>query len=107
MSAVTFAFASAYWEDYRLDREKAAGEREQQDLLRMNAQLREEARLLETPEYIERLAREQLGLVKKDEIAVMLVEPPPEPAAPADPPAEPPARSWWRQWLRWLNVFGW
>lgn len=39
-----------------------------------NKKLEEEIRLLKTYEYIERLAREQLGMVKEGEISVILIE---------------------------------
>jgi cell division protein FtsL len=76
-------FGSAYWGTYQLRREAARLARERDALVRQNAQLREEIRLLQRPEYIERLAREQLGLVRPGEIAVILVEPTPAPPAGA------------------------
>jgi cell division protein FtsL len=72
-------FGGAYWSGYQLRREAARLVRERDDLRRQNAQLREEIRLLNTREYIERLAREQLGLVRPGEIAVILVQPTPSP----------------------------
>jgi cell division protein FtsL len=87
------AFATAYWDGYRLRREGAELSRERERLRHENAQLREEIRLLNTPEYIERLAREQLGLVRPGEIAIMLV--PPTPAATPRPGKRAPERSWW------------
>jgi cell division protein FtsB len=42
--------------------------------------LREQIRLLQQPSYIERVAREQLGLVRPGEIAIVLVpKPTPDP----------------------------
>ncbi len=73
------AFGSTYLTTYRLRREAARLDREVQTLRRENAQLREEIRRLHTPEYIERLAREQLGLVKPGEIPVILIRPTPTP----------------------------
>ena len=64
---------------YRLRREAARLERQVQTLRQENAQLREEIRRLHTPVYIERLAREQLGLVKPGEIPVILLRPTPSP----------------------------
>ena len=74
------AFGSSYLSVYRLRREAAGLDREVQGLRRENAQLREELRRLHTPEYIERLAREQLGLVKPGEIPFILIRPTPRPA---------------------------
>jgi len=53
-------FGGAYWDGYQLRREAARLAREGDELRRENAQLREELQLLTTPEYIERLARENL-----------------------------------------------
>ena len=47
----------------QLNREKAA-------LLQQKSNLMDEIELLNTPAYIEKLAREQLGLVKKGEILI-------------------------------------
>jgi cell division protein DivIC len=94
-------FGTASWEGYLLRREAAALAREHEELRRQNAALREEIRLLHTPEYIERMAREQLGLVRPDEIAIILVQPTPPPAPSvgrgvpreAAPPGDP--APWW------------
>ena len=56
-------FSSTFLQLYRLEREAARLEQLQRDLEVQNAQLREEIKLLHTPQYIEKLAREQLGLV--------------------------------------------
>lgn len=85
-TALVLPFGGAYWDGYQLRRDAARLARERDELRRQNAQLREEIRLLNTPEYIERLAREQLGLVRPGEIAVILVRPTPAPALPAVPP---------------------
>ncbi|MDR7418142.1 MAG: septum formation initiator family protein [Armatimonadota bacterium] len=96
--AIAVAFGGAYWDGYQLRREAAELARERDQLRRQNAQLREEIRLLNTPEYVERLAREQLGLVKQDEIAVIVVQAAPSPA-PTPAPKTPPARPWWSRWM--------
>lgn len=93
-------FGGAYWDGYQLRREAARLARDRDALRRQNAQLREEIRLLDTPEYIERIAREQLGLVRPGEIAVILVRPTPAPA-PAPTPQDGERRtSWWSRLLR-------
>ncbi len=79
MALIINAFGSSYLSAYRLRREAARLDRQVQMLRRENAQLREEIRRLHTPEYIERLAREQLGLVKPGEIPVLLIRPTPLP----------------------------
>ncbi len=84
--ALGVAFGGAYLDDYRLRREAAEMVREEETLRRQNAQSLEEIRLLNTPEYIERVAREQLGLVRPGEIAIMLVRPTPAPTPIPQPP---------------------
>jgi cell division protein FtsL len=93
-------FGGAYWEGYQLRREAATLVREREDIRRQNAQLREEIRLLSTPEYIERLAREQLGLVKPGEIAIILVQPTPAPSPAGGGEAGRRSERWWVRWFR-------
>ncbi|MGQ0550585.1 MAG: FtsB family cell division protein [Armatimonadota bacterium] len=105
--ALVLAFGGAYWDGYQLRRGAARLARERDELRLQNAQLREELRLLRTPEYIERLAREQLGLVRPGEIAVILVRPTPAAAPPAAPPGTREAgrpevrepKPWWARLL--------
>lgn len=80
------AFGGAYWDTYRLRREATEMAREEESQRRQKAQWLEEIRLLNTPEYIERVAREQLGLVRPGEIAIMLVRPTPAPTPIPQPP---------------------
>lgn len=91
------AFGSTFLHVYRLDREAARLEQMKRDLEEQNAVLREEIKLLHTPEYIEKTAREQLGLVRPGEIALLIVQSPADPPA-ADRPAPsrpgPAARLW-------------
>jgi cell division protein DivIC len=96
------AFGGAYWDGYQLRRDAARLARERDDLRLQNAQLREEIRLLNTPEYLERLAREQLGLVRRGEIAIILVRatPAPSPEAVPSPRPEPEEQApWWSRLL--------
>ncbi len=94
-------FGSAYWDGYQLRREATRLVRERDELRRQNVQLREEIRLLHTPAYIERQAREQLGLVRPGEIAVILVRPTPAPAPPTTQDAEDSGGWWARLRRRW------
>ena len=74
--ALVVVFGTTFLQVYRLEREAARLEQRKRDLEAQNAQLRDEIRLLHTPQYIEKLAREQLGLVKPGEIALLIVQPP-------------------------------
>jgi hypothetical protein len=56
--------------------------------------------LLNSPEYIERLAREQLGLVKPGEIAIILVQPTPAPSPAGGRGTDRRDERWWVRWFR-------
>jgi cell division protein DivIC len=98
-AVLAMVFGGAYWDGYQLRREAARLGRERDELRKQNAQLREEIKLLHTPDYIERIAREQLGLVRPGEIAVILMRPTPAPAAAPTPRVEERG-SWWSRLLR-------
>lgn len=83
-AVAAFVFGTTSLQVYRLEREAARLEQLRGDLEEQNALLREEIKLLHTPQYIEKLAREQLGLVKPGEITLLIVQ------APSDPPRERP-----------------
>ena len=75
------ALGIQYARDYTLARMATQLERRRHDLLVQNQRLRGEIqRLLTDDRYIERLAREQLGLVRPGEVELVIV--PPEPAHP-------------------------
>jgi len=105
--AASYVFAVSVLQGYRLNREAARLEALRRGLQEQNAILREEMKLLQTPGYIEKLAREQLGLVRPGEVAILIVRP------PAPPPQPPPARLqkdtrplWQRIWsalTRWTR----
>ncbi len=65
--------AQAVFRLYHLGRQVAELEHRRDVLLAENRRLRQELRRLQDPAYVERLAREQLGLVRPGEIAVVLV----------------------------------
>ena len=68
------AFGVQYVRTYSLAREAARLERHRQDLLVQNATLLAEIRRLRTDDqYIERLAREQLGMLRPGEIELVIV----------------------------------
>ncbi|MGH2812212.1 MAG: FtsB family cell division protein [Actinomycetota bacterium] len=71
-----------------------------QTLLAENAVLSERLDRLEDPDYLEKLAREELGLVRPGEVSYVVV--PPEGEAEEEPP--PPPRPGWHQRVwRWLT----
>jgi len=57
---------------------------------------------LNSDEYIETVAREQLGLVRPGETGIVVIAPAPTPALEADPDEEasPPRRLWWEELIR-------
>lgn len=99
-------FGASFLEVYRLDREAARLEALKRDLQERNALLREEIKLLHTPQYIERLAREQLGLVKPGEVAILLVREKPNPSTAAGSRQRENQRlrdRVWRALNRWIK----
>jgi cell division protein FtsL len=82
----TVSFGQTAYRVYLLDRQIADLERTRSSLIEENQRLREQIRLLQQPSYIERVAREQLGLVRPGEIAVVLV---PKPTAEPSPKPDP------------------
>lgn len=103
---LAIAFGTSTLELYRLEREAAELTHTKQQLQEQRAVLREEINALHTPAYIERLAREQLGLVKPGEIAVFIVHPPAPPPTPAA--LRPPEHVSWgaRLWATVARIFG-
>lgn len=64
-----------------------------------NERLAAEVEALETDEEVERLAREQFGLVRPGEASFVVVAPPGEEAAASDPEPtldDPGEQPWWR-----------
>lgn len=82
--AAAYVFGAGFLELYALNREESRLQALRRSLRQQNAILREEMKLLQTPAYIEKLAREQLGLVRPGEVAILIVRPP---AVPPSPPA--------------------
>jgi cell division protein DivIC len=93
-TALLGVFGSTFLHVYRLEREASRLAQLQRDLEEQNAQLRAEIKALHTPDYVEKLAREQLGLVKPGETAFLIVQTPaPPPSATADSPGQRPSPS--------------
>jgi hypothetical protein len=116
------ALSAQYARTYSLAREASRLEQHRRDLINANALLREEIQRLETDDrYIERLAREQLGLVRPGEIELLIVPqgalPPSEAARGRETAAPEPAvsgpeaaqRAWWGAGMGSFlkHLFGW
>lgn len=105
-AAALYVFGVSSLNVYRLNREAARLETLRRGLEEHNAILREEMKLLQTPRYIEKLAREQLGLVKPGEVAILIIQPPPRPQ-PTPARLEKDSRSLWQRLrqvvARWLR----
>lgn len=82
---VAGAFIHLQWKIYQVDKELEAYRQQKAALLEEQARLQEEIRRLNTDEYIERVAREELGLIKEGETVLL-------PARPGEevPPYVPP-----------------
>ncbi len=72
---VLLAFVRFAWEGYKLDKEIHAYLIQLEEAKIINAQLLAEVELAQDPIYIEKLARERLGLVKTGEKVVMPAKP--------------------------------
>ena len=68
-----FSFTRVFLAINRLEEEVRVAEKELKTLEQSNQELEEEIQLLHTDEYIERLAREKMGLVKEGEIPYILI----------------------------------
>ncbi|RJE47931.1 hypothetical protein A7K50_00640 [Dehalobacter sp. MCB1] len=56
--------------DHSIEQQKAELENKKLQIIAQNDQLHEEIEKLNTPSYVEQLAREKLGLVRKGEILI-------------------------------------
>ncbi len=72
---VLFAFGNVYWVNLQLDKEIIGYGKQLEELKSSDLTLHKEIELLNDPIYIERLAREKLGLVKTGERVVVPTTP--------------------------------
>jgi cell division protein FtsB len=120
MAAMMIALLTQYTHNYSLARRAARLEQHRRELIAQNEILREDIQRLQRDDrYIERLAREQLGLVRPGEIELIIVpaggghssdataagrtggQDVPGPAAPGTAaPRSHPAGTTWSAWLR-------
>lgn len=78
--SMAVSYVSGFVEIWKIRREIRQVEEEIAQVEQRNAQLREELEYLQSDEYIEKVAREELGLVKPGETAIFVapVQEPPE-----------------------------
>ncbi|GFN21764.1 cell division protein FtsL [Thermanaeromonas sp. C210] len=69
------AFIHLEWKIYQVNKELEAYRQQKEALLEEQARLQEEIRRLNTDEYIERVAREELGLIKEGEKVLLPAQP--------------------------------
>ena len=73
-SVILFSFLPSYTQMQDLKHKNYEYEHQIQELTRRNAKLKEEKRLLtDDPEYLEKVARERMGLVKENEVIYKFV----------------------------------
>jgi cell division protein DivIC len=89
-------------EGYAMGRQVESMRREVGDLRQQNLELQARITRYRSDSYVERIAREELNLVRPGDVPVIIIAPTPQPAAaPARPPATPaPAVP-----VQWLHQF--
>jgi cell division protein FtsL len=100
-----FATGQKALDNYRLNQQADALRTEIRDLRNENITLQQQILEARTDAAVERIARQQLGLVKPGDNPLVLIAPdggPDSQAAAATPPSPPPPI--WRQW--WDYFFG-
>jgi cell division protein FtsB len=83
---------------YRQHTQVQAAERQLEALQRGNDELEEHLARLEDPDYLEKLARRELGLVRPGEIGYVVVPEEPETERSEAPPS--PSDPWYERLLR-------
>ncbi|MGH2707424.1 MAG: FtsB family cell division protein [Actinomycetota bacterium] len=91
---------------YDQHRQITAAQRDLERLGARNAKLQDRLDRLKDPDYLERLAREELGFVRPGEVSYLVVPPDPPPAPPQPPAPPPPKPKPWheRPWERVRNL---
>lgn len=79
-----------------------AAETRLQALRKENSLLSQRLERLKDPEYVEKLAREELGMVRPGEISYVVV--PPEASAEDKPPPPPKPKPWYQRAWTWLKT---
>ena len=88
-------------ESYQMTIQVEAVRKEVADLKQQNVELQERIARYRSDTYVEKVAREELNLVRPGDVPVIVIAPTPQPTAAVAPRATPtPAVSIPRQWLR-------
>ncbi len=95
---------------YEMRQEARAVERRIEELKRENRRMAQELEYYLSDEYIEKLAREELGLVRPGDVAVVIVPSdsrtsPPSMQIPTPVPTATPATREIPTWQRWMSLF--
>jgi cell division protein FtsB len=89
----------------QMERQKEELRAENARLTAENAQLQDRVAEAKSPDYADRIAREQLGYARAGDTVILPTLPQPT-AAPANlSPPTPPARAPDPNWRRWVNAF--
>ncbi|MDO8689183.1 MAG: septum formation initiator family protein [Dehalococcoidia bacterium] len=107
LAFLSFSTAKKAMEVYQLNQQAASIRQDIAQLKDRNAELRRQMEYVQSPEYVEKVAREQLNLVKPDDIPLVLVSPLVKVASGGPSPAPQPARPQDipPNWKRWWNLF--
>ena len=99
-----YSVADRWYQSFLLAQEEEALRVEIGELRRENLRLQAELVRVRSDQYVESVAREQLGLIKPGDRAFVLVGPaaPPTPEVQAPPPAARPEKAGWRRLLEAL-----
>jgi len=104
---LSFSTARKAMEVYQLNQQAASIRQDITQLKERNAELRRQEEYLQSPDYVEKMAREQLNLVRPGDIPLVLVSPSvketPKQPAPAAPQSRPQQSL--PNWQQWWNFF--
>lgn len=101
-----FSTARKAMEVHQLNQQAASIHRDIAQLKERNVELRRQMEYLQSPEYVERAAREQLNLVSPEDIPLVLVSPSAKAVRPEPTPVLQQTRpEQLPNWQRWWDFF--